>query len=425
MRPLATSWRHFFVSAISFLGKKGRLSLIHRQEELDSTNVTSILAHNECKDLKEPSKRPFFHLKRINRLFFITVILPTITAIMYYGFIASDIYISQSSFVLRIPERGEVASPLGAFLQATGFASDRLDAYTIQKYITSRDALRQIDQVFDLRTAYSTEGLDILRRFPGIAWWRTSFEDLHEYYNQSIASVQIEQGTSIATLTVRAFTPDNAAQINQKLLTMSELLVNKINRRAVQDMIRHATEDVAAAEKNAKQAALALSTYQNKNNFFNLGQQSTIQLQHIAKLQEQLLNTEGLLSQLQTMTAGNPQIPSLRQKQRYLKQEIIKETNKLAGGKDSLANTAVEYERLFLDREFSSKRLASALASLEAIRNEAQRQQIYLLPIAQPSIPDQAMEPKRLHGILAVFLTCLIIYGICVILFAGVREHQS
>jgi capsular polysaccharide transport system permease protein len=148
-------------------------------------------------------------------------------------------------------------------------------------------------------------------------------------------------------------------------------------------------------------------------------------LQQIAKLQDELIATQALLTQLQAFTKNNPQIPSLQQRAQNLRQEIDAETIRVAGGDRSLANKAAEYQRLALEREFADKQLASALASLEQARNEAQRKQLYLERIVQPSKPDMAMEPRRIRGILATFMLGLVVWGVLTMLLAGVREHRN
>ena len=40
-----------------------------------------------------------------NKLLLLTTIIPTVLAIVYFGLIASDVYISESRFVVRSPER--------------------------------------------------------------------------------------------------------------------------------------------------------------------------------------------------------------------------------------------------------------------------------------------------------------------------------
>lgn len=361
-------------------------------------------------------------IKGVNRLFLGTVVVPTMLSIIYFGFIASDVYISESRFVVRSPER-QTASPLGMLLKGTGFSRSQDDTYTVQDYILSRDALKVLDDKLGIGKAFSSTKVDIFSRFSGLDL-DNSFEALHRYYQNKVA-MQLDSVSSISTLTVRAHTAEEAFRINQQLLEMSEILVNQLNERGRQDMIRFAADEVRNAENNSKKAALALSTYRNQKGVIDPEKQSAIQLQQIAKLQDELIATQAQLTQLQTFTKDNPQIPSLQQRVQNLRQEIGAETARVAGGDRSLANKAAEYQRLALDREFSDKQLGSALASLEQARNEAQRKQLYLERIVQPSKPDRAMEPRRLRAMLTTFILGMIAWGVLAILLAGVREHKD
>lgn len=361
-------------------------------------------------------------LRRTNWLFVCSVILPTILAILYFGLIASDVYLSESLFVVRSPERQSTSS-LGAFFKGTGFARSQDDSFTVQDFILSRDALSLLNEQFALRTIFSASEIDIFNRFAGIERWHDSFEDLYRYYHRKVVAVNLNSASSVATLTVRAFSPEDAVRINSFLLEQSEALVNKLNKRGRQDMIRFAESEVALAENRAKDAALALSDYRNRKGVINPEQQSSIQLQQVAKLQDELIATQVQLSHLQAFTKENPQIPSLQQRVQNLRKEIQTETDRVAGSDRSLANKAAEFQRLALDREFADRQLTTALTSLELARNEAQRQQLYLERIAQPSRPDRAMEPRRLRGILAVFGLGLIAWGVLSMLIAGIKEH--
>lgn len=355
-----------------------------------------------------------------HRLFWLTVVLPTLAAIVYFGFIAADVYISESRFVVRSPER-QTASPLGALLKGSGFARSQDDSYTVQDFILSRDAMRALDEKIDLRAAYAKG--DVVGRFPGLDR-DDSFENMHRYYQKAV-SVQLDPLSSIATVRVRAFAADDAQKINQSLLEMGEALVNQLNARGRQDLIRFATGEVAMAEKKAGRAALALARYRNEKGVIDPEKQSAIPLQQIAKLQDELIAAKSQLAQLQMLTGENPQIPVLKKRVQMLETEIEAESGRVAGGRRSLASKAADFQRLALEKEFADKQLASALASLEQARNEAQRQQLYLERIAQPSLPDAAMEPRRLRAILAVFVLGLIAWGVLSMLIAGIKEHQD
>lgn len=354
------------------------------------------------------------------RLFWLTVVLPTLAAIFYFGFIAADVYVSESRFVVRSPERGS-PSPLGMLLKGTGFTRSQDDSYTVQDFMLSRDALRVLDEKLKLRSAFKKG--DMFSRFPGFDW-DDSFENMHRYY-QKIVDVQLNPVSSIATVTVRAFSSEDAQKINQQLIEMSEALVNQLNERGRQDMIRFAANEVAEAEKNAKLAALTLARYRNEKGVIDPEKQSAIPLQQIAKLQDELIATKSQQAQLQMLTKDNPQIPVLKKRIQMLETEIELESGRVAGGRRSLASKAVEFQRLALEKEFADKQLGSVLASLEQARNEAQRQQLYLERIAQPNLPDAAMEPRRLRAIFAVFVLGLIVWGVLSMLIAGIKEHQD
>jgi capsular polysaccharide transport system permease protein len=356
-----------------------------------------------------------------HRLFWLCVVLPTILAVLYFGPFASDIYISESHFVVRSPEK-QTTSPLGLIFKGAGFTRSQDDSYTVQDFILSRDALRALDEKLNLRHAFG-QG-DVFRRFPGLDP-DDSFENLHRYYQKFVVGTQFDAASSIATVTVRAFAAEDALRINQMLLEMSETLVNRLNERGRQDMIRFAANEVIEAEKKAKLAALTLARYRNEKGVIDPERQSEIPLQQIARLQEELIAARTQLLQLQMLTKDNPQIPVLKKRIEALEDEVKLESARVTGGGRSLASKAAEFQRLALEKEFADKQLASAFASLEQARSEAQRQTLYLERIAQPSLPDEAMEPRRLRAILAVFVLGLITWGVLTMLLAGIKEHQD
>jgi capsular polysaccharide transport system permease protein len=361
-------------------------------------------------------------LKRMNSLFMWTVLIPTLLSLIYFGLIVSDVYISESRFVLRSPER-QSPSALGMLFKGTGFSRAQDDAYTVQDFILSRDALKTLDERLAISKTFSSQEVDVFSRFSGLDG-DASFEALHSFYMKKV-DIQLDSQSSIATLRVRSFAPGDSFRINQLLLELSESLVNRLNERGRQDLIRSATEEVRLAEEKAKAASLSLSSFRSQNSVIDPERQSTLQLQQIAKLQDELVAAQAQLTQLQTFTKNNPQIPSLLQRVQLLRQQIAAETKRVAGGAGSLASTASGYQRLAIERDFSDKQLGSALVSLEQARNEAQRKQLYLERIVQANQPDKAMEPHRVKGVFATLALGLMAWGILSLLLAGIREHHS
>lgn len=361
------------------------------------------------------------YLKK-HRLFTATVVVPTLIASIYYGMIASDIYISESQFVVRAPDKPTV-SGLGAVLQSTGLSSAHDDVYTARDYILSRDALKSLDSNLSFRKIYSDSTSDRLSRFNGFGL-DNSFEALFKYYQKQVG-ITVDLQSSILTLSVQAFSPDEAKKINEHLLSISEQLVNRLNERGRADMIGFAEDEVARAMARAKAASLAVSNYRDAKSVFDPEKQSALQLQLVSKIQDELIATRAQLSQMISLSPENPQVALLKNKIANLTSQIASESSKVAGSNTSLAQKSSEYERLILERDFAGKQLAVTLSSLEQARNEALRKHLYLERISQPNTPDIAVEPRRIRSIAAVFLLGLIMWGILGILNAGVREHHD
>jgi capsular polysaccharide transport system permease protein len=345
-----------------------------------------------------------------------------LASIIYFGLLASDVYISESRFVVRAPEKRS-ATGLGAILQTAGFTNASEEVSAAQSYTVSRDALRAINKNGAFERAYSSPEVAFVDRFDPLGIWG-SFEELYRYF-QGKVTLQNDSATSITTLTVKAYTPEDARRFNEQLLQLSEATVNRLNLRGRHDLVRFAQAEVDNTKAKAQSAAIALAAYRNRSGVVDPDKQAEVQMQMVSNLQNQLIAAKTELAQLQRYAPDNPRIPVVSTQVATIQSEIGRETGKVTGGRASLAGNAVQFQRLTLENEFAAKQLAAALTSLEEAQNEARRKQAYVERIVQPNLPDAPMEPRRLRGILATIILSLIAYGILRMLLAGVREHAQ
>jgi capsular polysaccharide transport system permease protein len=293
-------------------------------------------------------------------LFICTVILPVVFAVFYFGMIASKVYVTESTFVVRNLQQ-QSPSGLGSILQSTGLASlsqSQEDLYAVSDFITSRDALKELNDRMNLMDAWSSPKIDLLQQFAPLGLFK-NFEHLYLYYQKRV-TVEVDSKSNLCTMTVRGFSAEQSKEINEILLQAAERLVNKLNERARQDMVGFAVKEVVAAQDHVKDAAL----------------------------------------------------------------KMTEEVGKVAGNEGLLSAKDAQYQLLLLEREFAKEQLSSANVSLQSARNEAQRQQLYLEVVAKPVLPDTAMEPRRIRSVLVTLIVGLIAWGIFTMLFAGVKEHQ-
>lgn len=286
------------------------------------------------------------------------VVIPTLLAAYYYGFVASDVYVTESRFVVRSPQKSSVGSLADVFSKV-GFAKSDDDSYVVRDYVLSRDALDLLNKKLNVVDAYSSDSIDIMNRFPGIKYWDTSREAFLRYY-QTRVGVVVDPTSAISTLTVQAFDPKTALAINQTLLELSEALVNQLNSRARQDLIAAAMSEVNLAKAKLEMSSLELAKVRGRE---------------------------------QTFTDG--------EKQLFL------------------------IQRLTLEKDFAGQQLATAMSSLEQARLEAIRKQVYLERVAQPALPDAALLPDRVRGVMTYLVLGLLVWGILSLLIAGAREHHG
>jgi capsular polysaccharide transport system permease protein len=357
-------------------------------------------------------------------LFVLIVLMPTLGAIAYFGMIASDVYISESRFLVRSPQRPVQSGLVGQLLQSSGLSRSQDDTYSVRDYILSRDALKELDEKLGVGKTFTNDNIDAFNRFPGLFGRDKSFEEFYRYYGRHV-SVDYDPVSSISILRISAFSADDAYKINKMLLAMSERLVNTLNDQSREDMIRFADSEVKIAAEKVKDASLALLNYRSTHSVFEPDRQAALQLEGVAKIQQELVSTEAELVQLKKLSPQNPQIRALTNRGDALRSAIASEASKVTGASGSFSARAPHFERLALDVGFADKQLGVALVELETARSEALQKQLYLERLVQPSLPDKAMEPRRIRSIFTFFLLSLIFWGVCSLLSASIREHAD
>ncbi len=361
-------------------------------------------------------------LRHFDAIFLFTVVVPTLLALLYYGLMASDVYVSESRFVVRSPQR-PAQTGIGALLQGTVFSRSQDDTYSVHDYIRSRDALKELDSTLKLRASYSALDIDRLNRFPTEPW-DDSFEALHRHYLKHVL-IEYDTVSSISVLRVRAHSPEQAVRINSQLLEMGERLVNTMNLRSRQDLISVAEREVVAAEKRSKDSAAALSVFRSDRTIFDPDRQSVLQLQGVERLREELLAAQSQLDQVRQVAPNNPQIAGLRQRVDALTRAIADQNARVLGKQGGLSAKSPDFDRLTLEKQFADRQLAGALSALESARSEAARKQLYLERLVLPNQPDRAVEPRRLRSIFTVFAIGLVLWGVVSLVVASIREHSE
>ena len=355
-------------------------------------------------------------------LFLVTVALPTLIALVYFGLFASGVYVSESRFIVRSQDKA-TPTALGLLLNNAALNHGTPESSAAQSYLLSRDALAALNRGDGYKKAYTRPGISWFDRFDPTGWMG-SFEDLYRYYSAHVR-VDADSAAGITVLTVRAYTPDDARRFNEALLRMAEATVNRMSERARADLITTTEREVVEAKAAARDAAAALARYRNTAGVIDPEKQAPIQYELIARLQDELIAARSDRRQLAIVAPQSAQIGALDARINELEARIAEQSGMAAGNRKSLAAAGETYQRLSLEADFSAKRLAAALASLESAETEAHRQSSYVERIVEPNLPDHAIEPHRFRGIATTLIFSLIVWGVATLLIAGIRDHGS
>ena len=367
--------------------------------------------------------RSFMGLSIAWKAFIIIVVLPTLIASIYYGLIASDIYVSEAEYAVRSSSEAPASGIIDSIFGSSSSSSSTADSNIVKDYILSRDMMDALDKELDLKKHYQSKDIDYFSRLEQDA----TQEDFYEYYLDMI-DITLDTNASIATLRVRSFSPQYAQKVAALIINKSEELVNKLSDRITNDTLRFAKNEVANAEEKVRKTSGAMSQFRSKTKSIDPEQETTGVLRIVTNLEAQLAKARADLLQAESyMKPDSIQVSDLRSKVTALEKQISRERLRLAGGNGKIEdmNTLIyNYAPLDLNQKLAEKEYTSALTSLELARVDAQRKQHYLITFITPKIPDESTEPERFTQTLTVFFAALLIYAIGGLIWAAIKDHM-
>jgi len=347
------------------------------------------------------------------------VVLPTLLAVVYYGLVAAPEFESISAFTVRSADGGG-GMGLEFFIASVPGSSAGADAMLAQEFILSRDMLAKLESENDFVAHYRDHG-DIVSRLAADA----DAEERFEYYTEHVG-VEHDSTSGVITLSVRAYSAEKAAELNEAMLRAAEALVNELNTRSRRDRIDLAQRQLAAEETRLVAARRALVAFQAEHDEINPLESAAAVLTVRSQLEGELASARAeLIALRRTLQPNAPEVLSLRGRIAALQAQVDSQTARLSNGETGFAATIAAFEPLMVEKEFAQQAYQSALAALEMARVEADRQNRYVVSVARPSVPDAPTHPDEVRGVLTVTVICFMLLGVGSLLLASVREHAN
>ncbi|MDT8276828.1 MAG: capsule biosynthesis protein [Roseomonas mucosa] len=358
------------------------------------------------------------------RMILLVIGLPMLIASTYFLLVATPQYQSEARFLVRTRSGGPTASSaLGSLLTSAGFTSSNEDALAIVDFIKSRDALDGVQRTLNLVEIWRRPEADLVARL-----WDSDppAERLLKYYKRMV-NVSHDSSSGTVTLSVRAFRTEDAQAVAEALLTLSEGLVNKLGDRARENTLNVARAEVTRAEQRVIAAREAVTDFRVRERLVDPASEAKASLEIVAKLEATLTQARAeLIEKTAYLRPGNPELRNVQNRIDALERQIAIERARItADGQQALPQQLAGYERLLLEREFADKQLASATASLETARVDAQRQALFLARVVEPNMAQEAEYPKAGFILGSLFAILCVLYAMGWLVVAGVREHAS
>jgi capsular polysaccharide transport system permease protein len=363
-------------------------------------------------------------LLKARRGLLLFVIAPTLLVAAYTFGIAAKQYESEAHFIVKTVQSGSGGGSASSLAQMFGLGAgmnpSQAESLSVGDFLSSHDAVDALKQRIDLIGVFRRPQADPLSR---LASAHPAAETLLKYYRKQI-KVAYSSDTGITTLTVRTFVPQDAKAIANILLGLGEQRVNDLNQRALANTLAAAETQLHTAEEGVAAAQGSLTHLRQGQHDIDPERTSTVQISLVAGLQSELAQERAQLAGMGgTISADSPQHIALAARIRALETQVASQSGKLTGSTSAIAPNLGAYEALKIKQDFAAKRYESAAAALESAREQALKQELYIVRIVEPNLPQKSLYPQRWLRVGTVFFILLLSYGIGWLILAGVREH--
>ena len=359
------------------------------------------------------------------RKWILIVLLPTLLAILYFEVIASPQYESEAHFMVRSTGGSGPSLSSGATsaLSLLGSASNTsTDTASVSDYLSSHDAVSTLRRDNNLVGIYSRSDIDPLSR---LSPSDPTPERLTTYFRGK-SSVKLDDATGITTIKVRSFRPDDSYKLVNAMLTLGERRVNILNKRAYESSLAMAQRQLASAENAVAQTQVAMTSFRQGRHNIDPVATGQAQIQLVSNLQASLAQARAQRATMAaTIRSSSPQARAIDARIAALEGQVSNESKRLAGSTTAIAANVGDYQGLQLRQQFASKRYDDAAASLQRAREQAIKQQLFIVRVVEPNQPVKSTYPKGFRIIATIFVSLTLIYSCGWLIAAGVREHSA
>ncbi len=377
---------------------------------------------------------------RLLRLSFVAcVLLPAAVCAFYAGVIASPIYVSEARLAVREsqPDRataddGEdgskgamagVMKGLSSLFGGGAGGSQAQAPFVLASYITSRSFVAALDADGWLRAFFSRPGLDPLSRLSADA----TLEDVWRYWNRHVTAA-VDRRSEIVLLRVRAFSPEDARTIAQRVVRAGEVLLNDVISRSRADSVTRAADQLNRAKARYVSALARQQEWRGRQRAIDPVQAAEALGTSLLRLEQERISADKEMRALEKLSAPDgPALGVLRDRVRAIDTEIAAFRASLGGpggSKGSTVNALAAFEEAEMEVRFAETMQSIAVAGLQEAERRMRAQSAFVNVFVPPSLPTTSTEPSWWRTGLFVLVLAGIFWLNVMVLIAVIRDHR-
>lgn len=342
-------------------------------------------------------------------------------AIVYWGLLASDRFVSETHVVV---DRTDLQPSAGMDFASlvTGGRSNH-DMLLLRDHLRSIDILQKLESRLKLRAHYSDKQRDLLSRM----WFRDASQEFFHQHYLSRTSIEVDELAGILRIRAQAYDAITAQAIANTLISEGEAFMNEMAHRLAREQVSFLEQQVSKSGDQALQARRSLIEYQNKTGLISPQAKAESLVAIAGRMEAQISELKARrAAMLGYLSPQAPDVAQLNLQIAALERQLVEDQGRLASPKGGILNKQVEeYQRLEFGATFAQDVYRTSLVALERGRVEAGRTLKKVSVVQSPTLAEYPLEPRRVYNIIVFALTVLALAGIAHLLAAIVRDHQD
>jgi capsular polysaccharide transport system permease protein len=363
------------------------------------------------------------------RSFVAFVLFPTLFFWLYSALWQSERYVAETRLTVREAQKKEqpgtndAASMIAKMTGGAGAGTkDTQNSYIVLNYIKSRAILLDLGGRSYFEPKFSNHADYFSRLATG-----ANLEEIYKYWLNHV-SASVDTVSGILTVRIDAFQPQDALDVAKDVVRLSEALVNQITLRNRSDALSRAESEVVSSRQKLAEAREKLLQFRNENFLIDPGSSAKSIGELVSRLTLQRIELVNALSTFSSsLSSDAPSQRLQRTRLAAIDQQLAELKKKLTDreGTDTVSAQLAGYEKLKLEEQFAERLYVISQSAFERARQDLERQQLYLVTVVAPTLPESASYPRVIANTILMFSALVIVWAIIMLVGASINDQVT